>query len=472
MSDAGSANAWLRTSNRDAYISSLPNEILAFIFTRGQYMTRTAKFPSSLQSDSESAEDDSLTLKFEVALSHVTSHWRNVAINEPFLWNNICVSSRSSLDELIAYLERSRKCLLNLRLDLGQNAIGNLGMHLLTSHVGRWRTLSTESNGEVRNDALLTHLRNLAAPNLVHISMSVNALKHLELMPNNIDDPFPQIFTGGAPVLSFVRLACHALSFFRPPLTAMTTLHLDQTSHLPMSYTRFCQVITASPALTNLSIYGDMIGTEAWPLMANSIELPALRSLRICGIGGLVYCGVLLNISAPGLESLILKDVLHNDLDQLWDSPQMFKFPVLQSLTFCGFECTESTYRKFFSAFPTVTHFTSLHSSLYNPRVLKLVGAINSPILLGTPLPWPKLHTMSLLFNLTDEASLVAVVNTRIHQKHPIAKLRLGMGGERNTPRAFRLVQWLQKHLQVEWFSVVDPWPIGLQYVDEDDVLF
>jgi hypothetical protein len=461
-------------SHHNAPILLLPNEVLVLIFGWGQQICDSSNFSfpySHFESDADSvaadSEPESLP-SFEVIISHVTSHWRHVAVNASCLWNKIYVSSRSSLDKLRTYLERSQTCPLHLRVVLHENIITNLA--LLTPHVNRWRTFSTISNNGARNDAVWAYLHDLAAPELVHVSIHINASKHLELMPNIVDNPFPQIFTGGAPALSFVRLGCHAMSFFRPPLTSITTLHLDQTAHLSMSYAQFCRIITSSPALTNLSIYGDMIGMQPWPLTANSLDMPALRSLRICGIGGHVYSGLLLNISAPGLESLVLKDVQHHDLDRLWDFPQVPKFPALHSLTFCDFECTESMYRKFFHAFPAITHFTSLNSSLYTPRALKLIGGLGMEV--GARLPWPRLHTLTMLFDFDDEASLVTMVTTRIHLEHPIAKLRLGMAGERNKPRAVRLAQWLRERLHVEGFSGVDPWPGGLQYVDEDDVMF
>jgi hypothetical protein len=478
-------------SNRDAPISSLPNEILALIFLHGQRMYIATKHPfppANFESDIDSIETGSEPRSspgFEVTISHVTHHWRNVTINTPFLWTNINVSSQSSLQKLGVYLDRSGTCLLNLSVQVHENTTEQL--ELLIRNVGRWRMFSANSNSEGRKDVTPALLRDLAAPHLMHLSMRLDALEYLELMPNNVGDRFPQIFTSGAPVLSFVRLGGHAMSFFRPPLTTLTTLHLDHTTRLPVSYGQFCEIITASPTLANLSIYGDIIGMEPWPSTANSIEMSALKSLRICGIGGHVYSAILLNILAPGLESLVLKDVMHHDLDQLWAFPQRPKFPALRSLTFRDFGCTETMYQNFFHEFPAITHFTSSNSSWYAPRVLKLMGRIvttigggtgetggDRPILIPASVPWPRLHTVTLVFDFNDEveASLIDMVTARIRLGCPITKLRLAAVGKYNKLRAVPLVQHLRGHVQVERFSGIDPWPDILHYVDEDDVMF
>jgi hypothetical protein len=236
-------------------------------------------------------------------------------------------------------------------------------------------------------------------------------------------------------------------------------------------------LVTASSLLTNLSIYGDIIDADRWPNYS-TIELPALRSLRIYGRAGFIYCGVLLSISAPHLESLVLKGVLHHDLDELWESSQMPKFPSLHSLTFCDFECTDSTYGRIFHAFPTITDFTMLHSSTSTPRVLGLIeGRGHSTDLdrrsasVEHP-PWPELRSLTLLFDFEDEASIVKMVNARRRLKHPITKLRLGAVTRVQHDRTVRLGGLLREHVQVETFVEIDPWPVDLQDVDEGDVLF
>jgi hypothetical protein len=462
------------TFNQRASISSerLPRELVALVFCHGQRMARDAE-------DDDYPTPSSLP-KFEVTISHVSSYWRDVAINQGVLWANIHLSPRTSLAELEAYLLRSAKCLLNVRVDTLDGVSMDRKLDMLTHELPRWKRFSVGRDNRGHENALFERLKGSTAPLLEHMSIYVDAQEHLECM---------QSLTSGAKSLSFVRLGGRAMPFFLPPINSMVTLHLDQTAHLPMSYQRFFQVLTASPVLANLSIHGDIIGTAVWPPTTGAmdpIEMPALRSLRICGIGGPVYCVILLSISAPGLESIVLKDVFDHDLDQLWDSPQMTarspKFPALTSLTFFDFDFTESTYRKLFQVFPAITHFTSYAESS-PPRVLKLLGdggsgggggrgGIGSGTQRSPYPPWPNLHTITFYLQFDDEDSINAMVEKRMHLEHPIMKIRLGAETEERLSHMLGQVERLKEFVILERFIDVDPWPVDLPYIDEDDRLF
>jgi hypothetical protein len=200
------------------------------------------------------------------------------------------------------------------------------------------------------------------------------------------------------------------------------------------------------------------------------IEMPALRSLRICAVSGLAYCGILLGINALGLESLVLKDVQEHDLDLFWASPHMNKFPVLHSLTFYNFEFSEYTYGNMFRAFQSITKFTSLYSSLNTPRVLKLLGApLTNPSSYLLEFPWPSLKILTFLLNPDDGPLIDHVVNTRVLTGHPLVKLRLGSSHDPALPHRFRR---LQKQVEVERFKSLDLWPEGLNHPDLDDFFF
>ena len=451
-------------------ISSLPDEILTLIFRLTQRTTMISHYAA----DPDEAPPPLYT-GFEIIASHVSLHWRCIAIGDPQLWVNIHLSTDSSVEELVAYLERSQKCPLNVRLDIPRGRRLGGTFDLLTDHLYRWRSFSTGRYG----NAPFMRLQNGFAPLLEHISINVDIFEWFESRPIHSDNNATQILIAGAPNLSFVRLGGHAMSFFRPPLESMVTLHLDKAAHLPMTYQRFCHVLTASSVLANLSIHGDIMDHDEWLTITNTtslIEMPALRSLRLCGIGGGIYCGVLLNISAPGLESLVLKDVIDPDLDKLWDLPEAtapsHKFPALNSLTFCDSACAESTYRKLFGVFPAITHFTSLNSSWkHTPSVLKLLGeCVSHPKSPGTATldmypPWPNLHTITFLPH-PDEASIHAMVKTRINIAHPMSKIRLGGSGNMEVWE----VEWLKRCIAVESFDDVDPWPVGLTHVDNEDL--
>ncbi|KAJ7348965.1 hypothetical protein DFH08DRAFT_935975 [Mycena albidolilacea] len=76
--------------NRMAHIGSLPNEILARIFESG----RDLNIPGGET--------------FEVLASHITTVWREVAINTPSLWNMLEIAPSTSAQMLAIYLARAK----------------------------------------------------------------------------------------------------------------------------------------------------------------------------------------------------------------------------------------------------------------------------------------------------------------------------------------------------------------------------
>src|ERR1700692_4208520 len=82
------ANSIWKLSNRTAPVASVPNEILSAIFHAGCLLPR-----------SDPSFDNKLwEPPFEILVSQVTQHWRNVAIATPGLWTQIYVPNNGTLD--------------------------------------------------------------------------------------------------------------------------------------------------------------------------------------------------------------------------------------------------------------------------------------------------------------------------------------------------------------------------------------
>lgn len=252
------------------------------------------------------------------------------------------------------------------------------------------------------------------------------------------------------------------MPLFRPSLDVVTTLHLDQTLPLPIQYDTFRQIITASPHLTHLSVYGDIL--LAWPGASQAIELPSLRSLRICGVNGMIYSDLLLGINAARLESLVLKDAQEFDLERFRASPNMFKFPQLKHLTFCDFEFSSHVYADLFRAFPAITEFTAYHpTTSATPMILFLLA---QPIDEVDWVPWPDLETLTFMLNLSDDALIGNVIETRKEAGCPLTRLRLK--SHLSIPRQ---KPWLWD-VAVELVDGFEQWPTAIMYPDKDDDLF
>lgn len=101
-------------------ISSLPNELLAWIFE-------------------EAASEPHGFTAVSKALSHVCKHWRLVALNLPSLWAE--VELEQSHEERVACLERSRNAPLTVNISATDYCDVEELLDDIIPHAGRWRRL-------------------------------------------------------------------------------------------------------------------------------------------------------------------------------------------------------------------------------------------------------------------------------------------------------------------------------------------
>jgi F-box-like len=434
-------------------ICSLPPEILSWIFELGQAIEIGEVDGSDI--DGASVHVSS----FEVMMSHICSHFRNVALDTHKLWRSIDITGVQSIESVTTYISRSDHCGLRVRLDFSAQApsVDELvKFDVILPHSDRYNRLIIYTVNEPMDNPIVRHFRDRDAPMLEHLSISVEEVEGTTTANTGV-------FLGGAEKLSFVRLRGLAIPLFRPPLNAVTTLHLEQTSPLPIHFATFLQILTASPFLAHLSVYGDIVSSLNWPGTVHPIDLPNLRSLRICGVSGMIYSGLLLGINAACLDSLVLKDAQEFDLDNFWASPSVFKFPQLHHLTFCDFEFSSHAYVDVFRAFPRITKFATSYSPT-TPMILSLLAQPTE-----VDIPWPDLHTLTFLLNLYDDDLIKDVVRNREAAGCPLVRLRLGTSLD---PSALRQYNWLQENVILEEIENLEHWPATDSYADEDDVLF
>ncbi|KAF8871077.1 hypothetical protein BD779DRAFT_1454548, partial [Infundibulicybe gibba] len=279
----------------------------------------------------------------------------------------------------------------------------------------------------------------------------------------------PRILLNGTPNLSFIRLRGIAIYLFRPRLTSVKTLHIDQTWSLPLPYRVFVRVLTASPLLTHLSIFGDIMGPAGWATHnpQDSICLPSLRSLRVCGVRENSFSGLLLAINAPRLESLVLKGVHEHDLDSLCNSSNATKFSYLQSLTFCDFELSQIVYMKLFSLLPMIVTFKTFFASPSTPTIFQLLGNLDQVAgCMGNPIPWPRLRNITCLLDLGDQVLIEKTVKSRRDHGCPLSRLRFG-----TVDMSASAKLQLGSDIVIEEFGDIDQWRASQNH-DHDDNLF
>lgn len=455
-------------------ICSLPSEILAMVFETGKNVVddMCPGFNNTLETRTCHEQP------FEVLVSHTCSHFRQVALSTPRLWTAVCIHENCPDEFIATYIARSGISLVDIRVDLTVHKLQmnerrlNATLEMILPLSFRWRSLSITYDCENARYPLISKLCNQPAQALQHLSITVDDVDHADASIVNRDITFPHIFKEGTPTLGFVRLRGLAMHLFRPQLANVVTLHLDQTTFIPVLYSTFRDIVTCSPVLANLSLYGDIIGAAQWPAAASVIYLPALRSLRICGVAGEMYAGILLGIHAPGLTSLTLKDLHPHDLDLLWDVMDLSRYTSLKSLIFCDFEPSVSTYAHIFKNFQEIIAFTSLHSSAGESILVDLLLKGVFPGQAGSHVPWSKLQILSFPFDAySDDEELIGdIVEVRRGCGYPLSKILLGRTLEEMVPGEIRIE--VSDNIQVQFCWRTEVWPANGTQFDHDDDLF
>lgn len=429
-----------RLLNECAAISKLPHELLASIFHQCQDMWLTTNSKQL----------------FEVVASHVSSHWRETALGTSLLWNNIHLhitprnNGEHHAQQLMAYLTRSGNCPLDisLRIIVPENIPRFLG--LLVPHADRWRRISVFLTRCSVND-VYAPLCDVAAPALIHLSLRVG---------NPKDDPHsprteypcisPPILKGGSPCLSFVRVAGMVVGSMEPPLSAVTTLHIDAWPRNLMNQSRFQAMFESLPCLINLSLTGLNIYLPRDPLHVTiPTPMPSLRSLRIRGKS--TPCHRFLSLmEVPHLESLSLHGV------DTFDSAPL---PTLRSLTLDSCVLSENDIRNILRAFPSVSTFSVDHSV---PQTFLMHSMVTEAM-------WPYLEVISLRQLQPDDAASFCLLSmSRSGDRGRLRGVRIDKRS-RKVLKAKGYLQNLRDVMPVANCENIDSWPPNLGYEDSDD---
>ncbi|KAJ7255427.1 hypothetical protein B0H12DRAFT_531956 [Mycena haematopus] len=457
------------------YISNIPPELLSTIFYTAQ-CSSAVDDRGTEEEDEDFARRCALHAQVEVLVSHVNVYWRNVALTTCILWRHINIGRNESVVKIRAYLGRSGQCTLHFRLDLRCKipALTEI-VDLVFQQLDRWERFTVHSNIEASDIPVVSRLYDASAPSLEQLGLCINDVDSENLKRVRRAD-FEQILTHGCPRLTVLRLRGLSMHFFRPPLTSITTLYLEQTRGLFMGFERFKHLLTAAPALAHLSIHDAIIDEQDdfWPVnSADCIPLPNLVSLRISIPGTLqhIFSDVLISITAPQLQSLVLKEVGQMHLDRFLRLPGASrKFPALRSLTFCDFDYQSPEHLALMcAALPSITEFTCIHTTAYAPTIL-LMMAGQSTTSESAGDPWPDLRTFSTNLDVDDLELVRMAVERRQRIGFPLRFLRISGIDEEDIDEE-ETWEWLGENLTVERFEAIERWPPGSDY-DPDDTLF
>lgn len=350
-------------------IDTLPAELLSTVFLHLRQVRRYRQL-----------------LPFQVTISHVCRHWRQVAISTPQLWSSITLFSKRSLPCLEEWLRRSGAAPLDVRLDLYDAEYREkLDITWITetltriaSCAHRFQSLFVFTYREVNTYHVLQLFEHVEAPLLERLRIHIGRREHLrELRPFSLPGggfSLPTIFSGGLPRLAFAELESVKCI---PPLTTVTTLHLNVVG-TALSFSRLVEILQMPHDLVSFSLRG-YIEEGGWPVQRDRphIRLNNLRNLEVSARGATGVFFILF-IGIPNLESLRWhadSDNYHQLLDSAQYQPNTVKFPALKYLTLVGQPLTPHHLEILKRIFPTPTHVLYSHplTPLRSPRHLSLL---------------------------------------------------------------------------------------------------
>jgi len=430
----------LKTSllyNQKATLANeLPPELLMHIFEMAQNMF----FPL----------EQHLFWRFPFVLGKVSRYWRQVAYGAPALWSNVDISLRD-LGGLQVYLDRSKDSPIDLNITSTPTPLSQRGVStiigILRPHYRRCRSIRVKfesSSGSTEISSILGSMCEGNYPTLQHICVEGFDRSRAGI----------QLFAivADAVNLTSVRLRGLGLRYCRPPLTAVTQLHLAVSNH-SILYTDFSKMLRSCRSLVTLCVYDDFVPGE-WP--SDTYDMPFLRYIRIFG-NMLQVSQLLLSISAPDLEGLTIAPIALEDLTKLErETSNAPRFPALKSLTLAPINNMELRAVALANAcFPGI-------KLLILPNYHKLSFVEYFKTTNSRPF-WPELDGLAVR-DINDQGALYEFVQDRQRLGVPLCSLYLDPLSMSRMTR----MDWLKDQLSV---VEADPWKIQCQdsfYGDEE----
>ena len=243
--------------------------------------------------------------------------------------------------------------------------------------------------------------------------------------------------------LTSVRLRGLGLRHCRPPLAAVTQLHLAVSNH-PILYTEFSETLRSCRSLVTLCVYDDFV--RGWPTdLHDTHDMPFLRfGIRILG-NMYEVSQLLLSISAPDLEGLTIAPVSQGDLAKLRrETSNTPRFPALKSLTLAPAHSKLTTVAYASTCFPGIKLLI-----LPNFKKVSFKGSFTTT---DFRLFWPELDGLAVR-RVGDRSALYEFVQDRQRLGVPLRSLYLDPLSMSRMTR----MDWLKDQLSV---VEADPWKI------------
>lgn len=342
-------------------VHSLPNEVLIEIFTAATYASEESR------------------LEVPDILSHVSSHWRTVALNTSILWTFIVVTFPFAAKQiaqaktaLVLSKNRPMDVHIDVRdpewtweLDEDQHAVGSFDMVEIMEWLGpshpRWRSLSVFTDNWEPMQTFLAYSTMFTSLSSLD-TLSLNRCNAYAGLPGTTPDSITptELFNGNAylPKLRHVVLSGVYIDYSCSGFKDLISLDLRHQSHgVSPSLQDLHQILRASPELSSLSLVA--LSPSCSRGFEESSDTPVVMShLKELTLGWwnvedtIELLGVL---QIPAVEVLSLEDIGSSLLGSLEDS------------TFNGFPIHDST--QIFDALMEMNEVNHNHPSLSPPSV-------------------------------------------------------------------------------------------------------
>jgi hypothetical protein len=409
--------------------TTLPTEVLLEIFKAGH----------------DSAFGN--TSHFALLVSHVSSHWRNIALHSPFLWAAIQFGDGllKSEDLLHCYLERSQKCLLSVRFDFysHQDRYADC-IHTLLQQTTRWRRLVVNATCTEAMMDLWTRLSTRTAPVLTSLEVDYGG----EYV-NELDHP---PFTGaGAPVLTSITCRNLSLALALPLSPSLAHIQIGPDDNMsPWYESELGWVLRNAPSLKSLVFQHDVCiaSASASHPISTHMRVPSLLSLEIsCPLlsKGTHIGDLFVRIIAPNLQHLILdfpdSSMISEFIQSFRETPLSVKFPQLQTLGLHLHRVHDDLLAELCDALPGVTSILSTQGN--GQTILELLDASNGHV------HWRQLQSVSVSWVVQKShlGLLCTVVSSRLMAGCPISQLQVDASFFHHATRD--QILWLRERVEL-----------------------
>ena len=471
------------------FIKNLPPELLSRIFEVG-----------SAENDSEGGgaeETDAIRssagpapwLSFQIVVSHVCRHWRNVAISAPFLWTRIDVTleERPPYESVSTRLERSKGLPIDIYVncDVKLPSDADLGFlfPLLILHVHRWRTVKV-SVWEYRH---MAEFLNAVSDPSIPAASQLTSLGLYYIERDEYDSfgvsKHPTLFGDSTPLLARLVLWGVHVDWNQPWITSASNLTgLELVFHaedVRPSWAQFASILRGASALEKLSLRksgpsGDphewfIKPTPGSPADLNApVRLPHLTDLTLAFHSQARAIGLLHKFCLPALKHLVLEFYNGNYTEFVHElakpatslslpSAQEQPCSLLRNLKTlkiaglpCLTECVETLYSE-------LENLTSLSLSLWylSDMFLVLTRPHNTWL--------PRLVTLYVSGTCSD--AICEVVRKRKEAGVPLNSLYV----EASCDMEDGVVEWLRENLETFGFFEESDDQDMIDFDDEDD---